>query len=94
MAGTQSQRQSSATGVSEAASVTWQFWKAYAEKVGAYQAKVVLTAIYLLVVGPTWAIGRITRHHFLPAQPRSAATFWREARMGLDSAPESLKKQG
>ncbi len=70
------------------------FWQAYAEKIAFYQTTVILTAIYVIVVGPIWAIGRLTGHQFLPSLPHTAPSFWRPAQMGRISSPAELRKQG
>jgi hypothetical protein len=73
--------------------LVWDFWKAYAEKIGHYQTAAILTLIYWLVVGPIWLVGRVTGHHFLPSNTSKALTFWRPAAMGRGSA-DDIKKQG
>lgn len=77
-----------------ALNAAWDFWKAYAEKVGHYQTTIILTLIYWLVVGPIWAVGRLTRHHFLPTRPHTSTTFWRQTQMGNAASGDDLKKQG
>ncbi len=89
------------------ARIAWDFWKAYAEKIGHYQTLVILAAIYCLVVGPIWLVGRVTGHRFLPSNTAKASgmrgtrttahsgpvTFWRAAAMGL-ARLDDMKKQG
>ncbi len=70
------------------------FWQAYAEKIAFYQTLVILSVIYVVVVGPIWLVGRLTGHQFLPSLPAGAATFWRPAHMGRISNPDELRKQG
>ncbi len=72
----------------------WDFWKAYAEKIAFYQTTVILGAIYVVVVGPIWAIGRLSGHQFLPLLPKAAPSFWHPAHMGRVAAIDELKKQG
>jgi len=74
--------------------VIWEFWKAYAEKIAHYQTLVILSLIYVLVVGPIAAIGRLTGHRFLPLDPPAARTFWHPAHMGRIANIAELKKQG
>jgi len=73
--------------------VIWDFWKAYAEKIGHYQTLAVLAIIYCIVVGPIWLVGRITGHRFLPQFAAKAPTFWHPASMGRASLDE-MKRQG
>src|SRR4051794_31496191 len=72
----------------------WEFWKAYAERVALYQTLVILTLIYLVIVGPIAAIGRLTGHQFLPLRAPTPATFWHPAHMGQLASLDELKKQG
>jgi hypothetical protein len=71
----------------------WDFWKAYAEKIGHYQTAAILALIYYLVVGPIWLVGRVTAHRFLPLVPKKATSFWHEASMGREGV-EEMRKQG
>jgi hypothetical protein len=73
--------------------VVWEFWKAYAEKIGHYQTAAILTVIYYVVVGPIWLVGRVTGHNFLPLFPAKSSSFWHEASMGREPV-EEMKKQG
>ncbi len=74
--------------------VVWEFWKAYAEKIAFYQTTALLSAIYLLVVGPISLVGRVVSHHFLPMRPKRARTFWHGVLMGSATDLSELRKQG
>ena len=76
-----------------ALALAWDFWKAYAEKIGHYQTAAILTIVYGLVVGPIWLVGRATGHRFLPLFSRKAPTFWHHTSMGRSSLAD-LKRQG
>lgn len=75
------------------ARLVWDFWKAYAEKIGHYQTAAILTLIYWLVVGPIWLVGRLTGHSFFPSHQAKARSFWNAASMGRETVDE-LEKQG
>jgi hypothetical protein len=72
----------------------WEFWKAYAERVALYQTLVILSVIYILIVGPIAAIGRLTGHQFLPLRVTNPTTLWQPAHMGRIASLDELKKQG
>jgi len=74
--------------------VVWDFWKAYGEKTAFYQTTVILGVIYVVIVGPIAAIGRLTGHQFLPRFAAGAPSFWHPAQMGRIAGIEELKKQG
>lgn len=70
------------------------FWQAYAEKIAFYQTGVILTVIYVVIVGPIWLMSRLIGHQFLPILPKGAPSFWRPAHMGRIASIDELRKQG
>ena len=39
--------------------LVWNAWKAYAHRAGGYQTRVLLTVVYLVVLGPGVLVGRL-----------------------------------
>jgi len=74
--------------------VIWDYWVAYGEKIAYYQTTVILSLIYLIIVGPIGLIGRLTGHQFLPQFARTAPTLWHPAHMGRIASIDELKQQG
>jgi hypothetical protein len=59
----------------------WQAWNEYARRGAAYQAELLLSLVYFVVLGPSALIGRLTGASFqldLGARPRKS--YWVERR--------------
>lgn len=55
----------------------WEAWSGYAKRAGGYEAAFLFSIVYVVVLGPTWAISRLTRHPFLDLDPK-APPRWHE----------------
>ena len=72
----------------------WEAWKAYANRAGGYQAQVLLSAVYYLVLGPSALLARLVRTRLLDLDPPDHArgSYWIE-RPPLRHSLEALERQ-
>lgn len=54
----------------------WDGWNAYAHRAGGYQAQVMLSLVYFLVLGPSALISRLTGNPLLDVDRRRRASYW------------------
>jgi hypothetical protein len=57
--------------------VSWviQVWTAYAHRAGAYQTRVLLTLVYLVILGPAALLGRLFGARLLDLTSGTASTW-------------------
>jgi len=70
----------------------WQAWKAYAQRAGGYQTRVVLTVVYLVVLGPGVLLGRLFSARLLDLSATPGESSWL-AREPSDATLEALRRQ-
>ena len=70
----------------------WQAWKAYARRAGGYQTRVVLTVVYLVVLGPAALAGRLFSARLLDLDPESGKSTWL-AREPAEATVAALRRQ-
>ena len=70
----------------------WEAWKAYAERAGGYQAQVLLSLVYFLVLGPSALIGRLAGAKLLDLDRRPRASYWIE-RPKPDPSLKAMERQ-
>lgn len=68
----------------------WQAWKAYAHRAASYQTRVVLTVVYVLVLGPGAVLGRLVGAPLLDLDRRSSS--W-TVRGPQDTTLDDLRRQ-
>jgi Saxitoxin biosynthesis operon protein SxtJ len=56
----------------------WDGWNAYAHRAGGYQAQVLLTLVYFLVLGPSALVARLFGNHLLDLDHRPRPSYWIE----------------
>jgi hypothetical protein len=56
----------------------WEAWKAYAERAGGYQAQVLLSLVYFLVLGPSALVARLFGTRLLDLDHRRRSSYWIE----------------
>jgi hypothetical protein len=66
-------------------------WKAYAHRAGSYQTRVLLTLVYLFVLGPAAYIARLFGARLMDLSP-SGGTTWIE-RPTSESTLAALRRQ-
>jgi hypothetical protein len=69
----------------------WLFeaWKAYAHRAGSYQSRVLLTIVYLVVLGPAAVIARRAGAHLMDLASTPDRSTWR---LRPDAANEATLK--
>ncbi len=72
--------------------VVWDAWRAYTHRAGAYQAQVLLSAVYYLVLGPSVLVARACRTRLLDLDPGQRSSYWIE-RKPLDKTLSALERQ-
>ena len=72
--------------------VIWDAWKAYTHRAGEYQAQVLLSLVYYLVLGPSVLVARLFGTKLLDLDPRPRPSYWIE-RKPLDNSLASLERQ-
>jgi hypothetical protein len=55
----------------------WEAWKAYSHRAGSYQAEVLLSLVYFLVLGPSAIIARLTGTKLLDLSTRPQPSYWK-----------------
>ena len=68
----------------------WQAWKAYAHRAASYQTHVLLTVVYVLVLGPGAVLGRLVGAPLLDLDDRSSS--W-TVRGPQDTTLDGLRRQ-
>jgi hypothetical protein len=66
-------------------------WKGYAHRAGGYQTRVLLTLVYLVVLGPAAFLARILGAHLMDLSPTGGST-WLE-RPDSDKSLAALRRQ-
>jgi hypothetical protein len=74
------------------ARLMWDAWKAYSHRAGGYQAQVLLSTVYLVVLGPSAIAARITGSRLLDVDARVRPTYWVE-RKPADKTVAALERQ-
>ena len=60
--------------------VLWDAWKAYAHRAGGYQAQVLLTIVYYLVLGPSAFVARLGGNTLMDLSTKPRPSYWIERR--------------
>jgi hypothetical protein len=68
-------------------------WKAYAHRAGGYQTGVLLTLVYLFVLGPAALIARLFGAPLLDLKAGSATTWLVRANTSEDKTLGALRRQ-
>src|SRR5918912_2482386 len=58
--------------------VVWDAWRAYTHRAGAYQAQVLLSAVYYVVVGPSVVVARLCGTRLLDLDRGQRGSYWIE----------------
>jgi hypothetical protein len=58
--------------------VLWDAWRAYSRRAGGYQANLLLSGVYFLVVGPVALVARVAGTKLLDLDPRPRSSYWVE----------------
>ena len=58
--------------------VLWDAWKTYNHRAGGYHANLLLSGVYLLVVGPIALVARLAGTRLLDLDPRPRSSYWIE----------------
>jgi hypothetical protein len=74
--------------------VAWviEVWKAYAHRAASYQTQVLLTLVYLVILGPAALLGRLFGAQLLNLSASPGATTWLP-RAAPDATLASLRRQ-
>jgi hypothetical protein len=70
----------------------WDGWNAYAHRAGGYQAQVLLTLVYFLVLGPSALAARLLGTRLLDLDRRPRSSYWIERKTEPVTLP-SLERQ-
>ncbi len=70
----------------------WDAWKAYAQRAGGYQTRVMLAVVYWVVLGPGALIARLFSARLLDLSPRPGQSSWRAREPG-EATVEALRRQ-
>jgi hypothetical protein len=68
-------------------------WKAYAHRAATYQSSVLLTLVYVLVLGPTALIARLFGARLLDLKTGPATTWLVRTNTGEDKTLGALRRQ-
>jgi hypothetical protein len=68
-----------------------QVWKAYAHRAASYQTRVLLTLVYLVVLGPAAFLARLFGAHLMDASPTGGTTW--VTRPTSDKSLTALRRQ-
>ena len=74
------------------ARVIWDAWRAYTHRAGGYQAQVLLSAVYYLVLGPSILVARLFGTRLLDLDRGQRPSYWIE-RKPLEKSLEALERQ-
>jgi len=58
------------------------WWMKFAELVAYVNTRVLLTVVYVVVIGPVWLVTRLLGKDFLDRGLTSDGTYWREREAG------------
>ena len=72
--------------------VIWDAWRAYTHRAGGYQAQVLLSAVYYLVLGPSVLAARAFGTRLLDLDRGRRASYWIE-RKPLGKSLAELERQ-
>jgi hypothetical protein len=72
--------------------VIWDAWRAYTHRAGGYQAQVLLSAVYYLVLGPSVLVARLFGARLLDLDRGHRASYWIE-RKPLEKSLSALERQ-
>jgi hypothetical protein len=72
--------------------VIWDAWKAYTHRAGGYQAQVLLSFVYFVVLGPSVIVARLFGTRLLDLDRRQRSSYWIE-RKPLDKSLAALERQ-
>lgn len=72
--------------------VIWDAWKAYTHRAGGYQAQVLLSVVYYLVLGPSVLVARLFGTRLLDLDRGQRSSYW-IARKPLDKNLSALERQ-
>ena len=70
----------------------WEAWKAYAHRAGGYQTRILLTVVYLLVLGPAVLVQRLFSTRLLDLTPGPGPTSWL-VRGPQEATLEAMRRQ-
>jgi len=68
-------------------------WTAYAHRAGSYQTRVLLTVVYLLVLGPAALIARLFGARLMDLRAGSTTTWLERANASEDKTLGALRRQ-
>ena len=73
----------------------WLFeaWKAYAHRAASYQTRVLLTIVYLIVLGPAALIARLLGAHLLDLDTGARSTWLVRANTASDKTLTAVRRQ-
>jgi hypothetical protein len=72
--------------------VVWNAWRDYTHRAAGYQAQVLLSLVYYLVLGPSVPIARLTGSRLLDLDRAQKPSYWIE-REPLDKTLSALERQ-
>ena len=72
--------------------VIWDAWRAYTHRAGGYQAQVLLSAVYYLVLGPSVLAARLFGARLLDLDRGRRDSYWIE-RKPLENSISALERQ-
>jgi hypothetical protein len=68
-------------------------WKAYAHRAGNYQTRLMLTLVYLLVLGPAALLGRLFGARLIDLESGPTSTWSQRANSPDDKTLTALRRQ-
>jgi hypothetical protein len=72
--------------------VIWDAWKAYTHRAGGYQAQVLLSLVYFVVLGPSVLVTRLFGTRLLDLDRAQRESYW-IARKREDRSLSALERQ-
>jgi hypothetical protein len=72
--------------------VLWDAWKAYAHRAGSYQTRVLLSIVYLVVLGPAALVTRALGTRLLDLRNEPGLSTW-IARGAQERSLEAMRRQ-
>ena len=72
--------------------VLWDAWKAYAHRAGGYQAQVLLTIVYYLVLGPSAWVSKLSGNTLMDLSTTPRPSYWIE-RQPSEKSLRALERQ-
>jgi hypothetical protein len=73
-------------------STLWTAWKAYSHRAATYQGELLLSAVYLLVLGPSGLIARLFGKQLLDLSTTPRASYW-IPRKSAENSLAALQRQ-